>query len=488
MDDQSLATRAVRGAFWTGGGLGIQLIVTLIFYRMLDLEDMGYFTWALRVVVLFPLFSTLGLNDALVRHKDARNVHFSAAFWTCLGFGCALYLALFFGASALGMRVAGWAKDVDAHAFASVLQPLALIVPAASVSGVMRAQLARKLNFRAIALGEVISVLIAAGVGLGLLAGGYGIESAVWNALVREFALLACLWIAASWLPALSFQWRALRDILGFGLNVAGANIVNYITANLDKGYFIPIYLGPVAMALYSFVYQYTMMPLRHGSIILMRVIFPAFSVVQGDDRVLRRGYTRAVAAIALGAWPALAGGFLYAREILLLVKGEAMLPALIPLRLLIAAGMLKAVGTIVGSVFLAKGKANWSFRWTVANLIVFIPTLFWGVRYGIAGVAAAISGIAVIFLIVTQLLVNHLIHLRMIDYLKCYVRPLLTTIWVTVALLAVRSSTDLGTIETLLLGGSTWAIAYAVGIRLFAWPFAMRFWRDFRGNEKRDR
>ena len=485
--DQSLATRAVRGAFWTGGGLGIQLIVTLIFYRMLDLEAMGYFTWALRIAVLFPLIGTLGLNDALVRHKDARDAHFSAAFWACLGFGCALYLTLFFGAPALGMRVAGWARDVDAHAFASALQPLAAIIPAASVSGVMRARLARKLNFRAIALGEVISVLIAAGVGLGLLAGGYGIESAVWNAVVREFALLACLWIAVAWMPALSFRWRAIRDILGFGLNVAGANIVNYIANNLDKGYFIPIYLGPVATALYSFVYQYTMTPLSHGGSVLTRVIFPAFSVVQENDRVLRRGYTRTFAGIALLSWPVLAASFIYAREILSLVKGEAMLPALVPLKLLIAAGMLKAVGTVVGSVFLAKGKANWSFRWTVANLIVFIPALFWGVRYGIEGVAAVISGTAVLFLVVTQLLVNHLIDLRMIDYLKAYIRPLLTTIWVAIALLAVRSHTDLGAVETLLLGGSTGAIAYAVGIRLFAWPFVTRFWHDFRG-QKRDR
>ena len=115
-------------------------------------------------------------------------------------------------------------------------------------------------------------------------------------------------------------------------------------------------------------------------------------------------------------------------------------------------------------------------------NLIVFIPALFWGVRYGIEGVAAAISGIAVLFLVVTQLLVNHLIHLRMIDYLKSYIRPLLTTISVAVTLCAVRSSTDLGAVETLLLGGLAGAIAYAVAIRLFAWAFVMRFWRDFRG------
>ncbi len=482
MSDQSLATRAVRGAFWTSGGLSVQLVVTLIFFRMLNLEDMGYFTWALRVVVLLPLFGTLGLNDALVKHRDARDAHFNAAFWACLGSGCVLYLGLFFGASALGTRVAHWAQDVEAHAFASVLQPLALIIPAASVSGVMRARLARNLNFRAIAFSEVISVLAAAGVGLGLLAGGYGIESAVWNAVVREFALLTSLWISVAWLPALSCQWRVLREVLGFGLNVAGANIVNYINNNLDKGYFIPIYLGPVATALYSFVYQYTMMPLSHGGMILMRVIFPTFSVVQDNDQTLRRGYARAIAVIALVSWPVLASGFIYAREILLFVKGEEMLAALNPLRLLIVAGMLKAVGTVVGSVFLAKGKANWSFRWTLANLVVFVPALYWGVRYGIEGVAAVLSGLAAVFLVVTQILVNRLIDLRMVDYLKSYVRPFLTTLGVAAALVAVRSVTDLGHVEALLLGGMVGCLAYILAVRLFAWAFVMRFWQDFRG------
>ena len=60
MSDQSLATRAVRGAFWTGGGLGVHLIVTLIFFRILNLEDMGYFIWAQRVLVLFQMVGVLG--------------------------------------------------------------------------------------------------------------------------------------------------------------------------------------------------------------------------------------------------------------------------------------------------------------------------------------------------------------------------------------------------------------------------------------------
>ena len=392
-------------------------------------------------------------------------------------------IALFVGFIASEWLLIVWlGRTPNIAAFFDIAKPMALMIPLASVSGIVKAILARDLRFQSIAISEMVAALIAAIVGLGLLAGGWGIKSAVWNAITREVALLGGLWIAAAWMPSLSFRWAKLKDLLPFGFNVAGANLLNNINNNLDKVYFVPVLLGPVAAGLYAFAYQYTMVPLNRASVVLTRVIFPAFSVVQRDNQTLRRGYTRTITAIALLSWPMLIGGFIYGREILLLVKGEEMLSALNPLRLLILAGMLKAVGTVVGSVFLAKGKANWSFRWTLVNLIVFVPALYWGVRYGIDGIAAVLSAAAVLFLVVTQLLVNRLIDLRMTDYFKSFIGPLLTTLLVAVALVAVRSLTNLGPVEALLLGVVVGGIAYAIAMRLFAWAFVMRFWRDFRG------
>ena len=486
MIEQSLATRAVRGAFWTGGGIAIQLVVTLIFFRVLNLEDMGYFTWAQRLVVLCPLFSALGLNDALVKYREASNSHFNAAFWTCCLAGLAIYAALVLGGEAMGRYVSHWAEDVEADAFVRVLKPLALIVPFASVSGVVRARLARELQFRAIAISEVISTVVAAIVGLGLLFAGYGIESAVWNAIVREVALLVSLWWSAAWMPGLSLRWRALRQLLRFGLNVAGANVFNYVNSNLDKMYFVPVLLGPVANALYSFAYQYTMVPLSRAAMILTRVSFPAFSRVQNDHVALRRAYIRTVAMIALLAWPALVGGYVYAPEFLQLVKGDAMLEAVTPLRMLILAGMAKAVGTVVGSIFLAKGKANWSFRWTVVNLMVFVPLLFWGVRYGLEGVAMAITAMALLSLAVTQVLVNRLIALPLSTYVKALIQPGLIAGGVGGALLASKPILPAEPLLALGMGGLIGACVYLLGVRWLAWPLVMQFWRDFRGNGKR--
>ena len=47
----------------------MHLIVTLVFFRILNLEDMGYFIWAQRVLVLFQMVGVLGLNDALIKYQ-----------------------------------------------------------------------------------------------------------------------------------------------------------------------------------------------------------------------------------------------------------------------------------------------------------------------------------------------------------------------------------------------------------------------------------
>ena len=41
MNDQSLATRAIRGVFWTGSPIVVQLVISLAFFRYLSLEEMG---------------------------------------------------------------------------------------------------------------------------------------------------------------------------------------------------------------------------------------------------------------------------------------------------------------------------------------------------------------------------------------------------------------------------------------------------------------
>ena len=460
---------------------------------------MGRFEAALLLVMFLALLSDLGLWSALVQRRQVTDRHFSTAFWTCLVSGTIVAaLTTHFGPQAIESvtlaigRLLAWigmpgtaapAGPVTPDEYAPILSILSLLLPCAAVSGLFRARLQRDLRFRQIAFAEVGSVVVYAAFVLATLE-SLGIMSAVIGAVIREAALLVGLIIAARWLPRASFGFAELRQISSFGLHFTGSRAVNYVASSLPAIVVLSA-LGEEAMGYYSFALHLTLLPLMRISTILTRIFFPAFSAVQEDDGVLRRGYLKTSQSIALFYWPAMAVVFVFAIDgigLMRELRGQDLSQALLPLRLLVVATMLKAVGTGVGSMFLAKGKANWTLYWSVFSLIVLLPLLLWNVSHGVAGVSAVMAATALLFLVLSQWLTNRLIALRFADYLGALARPAMVTGCLLLALTFLRPQLLGGPLAVCLQAAVASALLGGLTLRLFAWDLCMNLWRNLRG------
>jgi len=473
---QSLATRTVRGVFWTGSAFVMQVVTTFVFYRFLPTAQMGQFEWALVIVMLLALLCDLGLGSALVQDRHAGEEHFAAAFWLCLTFGSTVTATVVL----LAPTVADLVSPQDTHGFEPVLRGLVLLVPCAAVSGLFRARLQRELRWRAMAVAEIGSSVVHAGVAFWLLATGHGIMSAVHSAVAREAALLLGLAWTARWLPAPRFGFDALRRILAFGLNLTGSRCLNYLNSNLAR-VVIGWSLGMEALGFYSFAYRLTLMPLVRISTVISRVFFPTFSAIGDDDGLLRRAYLRSVQAIALAYWPILATLFVLAEPVVLLA-GLNMGPAVWPVRLLALATVIKAVGAAVGSVFLAKGRASWALYWSMFSLVVLIPSLYWGGSYGIEGVCAVLAVTGLLFLTLSQHLANRLMAMDFSTYASVLWRPALVAMLTGATTLAILPLLPTTPVIACVLGGLAAAAAVLVGLRLIAWKDITGMWRSARG------
>lgn len=502
MQTQALATRAARGLFWTASPFLIQLVIILVFYGALEPREMGRFEVALIVVMLAALISDLGMNAALVQYKPATDRHFSSAFWTSLGAGLSLTLVLAMAAP----FVARLLTPEHAAPLAGVLAPLSLLIPFASVSGILRARLQRDLRFRPISLSEIFSVVVYSAVALALLPrlpSSLQLRALIAASVAREAALLAALWVGAAWRPQLAFSASALRELLGFGLNFTGERILGFLNSRITlvvTGWFV----GETGAGYYGFASRVTLIPLVRLSTVIHRVGLPTFSIMQDDDALLGRGFIRAIQGVALFLWPVLMGLLVFAPQVVHLVN-EEMAPALMALQLLVLATLLKAIGTIVSSIFLAKRRAHWSFRWALFSLALTVPSLLFAVRYGIDGVAAAVLVTTLVFFVLSQLLVHHLIRFRFRDYVGALLRPLLVTCAVLGALAGVKPLLLASPVTGLLQGGGfgmlsgldssrLWAlailaqaglaglVAYVAALRLFAWDLFLEYWRTLRG------
>jgi O-antigen/teichoic acid export membrane protein len=477
LNASTLATRALRGFLWNGSASLMQLVTFAVIYSLIDRSQLGRFEWALTLMMLLAIIGDLGLGSALVQLREAGEEHFDTAFWTNAVWGTALALGVFF----LAPLVASFLGGEEPQAFVKVLRTLCLLLPFASVSAVFRARLQRDLNFSAVAVSEVVSSLSFAFVvgALLWLRPELGVLVPVSASVCRELGLLASLGYSARWLPRWRWRGSALHVLLRFALNFTGSRAVAYCNSKIAHAFvFLP--LGPAAMAYYSIAERLTLMPLTRLATTINRVSFPAFSTIQDDDALLRKGYLQSVQSLMLSMGPVLAGVFVFAPEILSLVKME---PAATALRLLALATLFKVVGTMVGAMFMAKGRTDWSFYWSLFSLAVLIPSMYFvGVPRGIEGVTGVIAATSLLFLALSQQLANRLIGLAFIDYLRHLLRPAVVVLSAFMALFLARPFL-LGPAWMVLLQGVVLGVLVTLfSLRLLAWDLCVNHWRRLRG------
>jgi O-antigen/teichoic acid export membrane protein len=473
----------MRGVVWTGLSVIVQLVVTYLFFKILSNEEMAHFDIGLRLVMFCQLLASLGMGPALVNFRAADERHFSAAFWTCLGFGLLLTVSLIGAAPCIAHFAYSHEFVKDPGDLEWILTPMALMIPFAAVSGIVRARLQRALHFASIALSEMIAVLLAALVGLITYFAGYPLWSPVLNAFGRESILLVALWGIVRQRIKLQFQPAALGRLMPFALNTTGAQCVDYLRSNIDLMAITFFMQDANLYGLYLFGYRFTMMPLTRLATTVARVSFPALASIQEDDARLRRAYLKSVQSIALVAWPPLVGMLVFAPDILL-GTGVDKLPALDAFRLLCVAAFFRSVGTVAGSVFLAKGKANWAFHWTLFSVAALAPAFYLAHSYQIEGIAAVVALFAFIFLPLSQYLVNRLIGLSFSAYLTVFIRPLLVCLMLLAVFLLANPFLSGGPFLRLALAVALGMIAYPLALRLFAWDLLAGYWQNFTGKK----
>ena len=480
LEKQSLATRAIRGVFWTGSASLVQLFVPLILYGFLPPEEMGRFEGALIIVMLVALLGGLGLGEALVQYRPAGETHFSSAFWATLLSGLAVTFLVIAAAPFLSLIF----SRENPSEFRRVLTLLSFLIPFAAVSGIFRARLQRQLRFRSMALAEVVSAVIYALVVLALLS-RYGLLSPIVGSIAREITYFTSLWASAAWRPRFCFCLSALRQVLPFGLHFTGSRGVNFLNSHLATFVIMPL-LGETAHGYYKFAHRLTLLPQTRLATILTRVSFPTFTTLQDDLVLLRRTYLKSVQGIALFLWPALVGLMVFAPEILYQVQainGQELTEALVPLRLLALATLLKGISMVTGSVFMAKGKADWSLYWSLFSFAISTPALYFGAASGVAGVSTAIAITTLVFLILTQHLVNRLTGLGYSAYLEALVRPALVALPVLAVLAAIRPLLPGQELASLLFAVLCGLLTAILALRLFAWDLCRDFWHGLKGS-----
>jgi polysaccharide transporter, PST family len=311
-DRGALQKKAARGLTWTfidtWGSQFIQLAIFALLARLLTPVDFGLVALATVFVSFAQLFVDQGLGDALIQRKTITRLQIDTAFWVAVVTGTVLMFVGF----ALAVPISIVVNSPD---LAPIIAVLSITFLDVSLSSVQLAILRREMRFRSLALRRLVAVAASGVIGL---AGAQYLNWGAWALVAQQVSYgvvsVAMLWRVSPWRP--SFQWsRAdFRELISFGTNIVGSDVLNFISRNSDN-LLIGAFLGADQLGIYAVGYKI----LDTSQTLLVnaarKLAFPVFSRIQHDPGRSRRAYARVNRVLSFVILPGYIGLSLVAQE-----------------------------------------------------------------------------------------------------------------------------------------------------------------------------
>ncbi len=383
---------------------------------------------AMPVVLLSMVFNDSGIGPALVRADHVSKSLWSSAFWANVAIGSFLTIALILLAP-FSAVVYGTDEVVP------VLLVLSLTVLLQTLGLVPYAWLQREMRFRAIAAGDIFGHVAGFVIAIILAFNGFGVWALVFQQLSIFFVRTSIFWASVRLPALLTFAWSELRPVVSFSVSVTLTNLANLVGRNGDY-VILGSVVGAAALGFYSLAYRLMLMPIQIFSWGISSVLLPGLSNIKDDPVRMGDAVLRVSQLVSLITFPIMAGTWALSEPIVIFALGPKMQPVAELLAILAAVGALQSLSSSHGSVFMATGRADIMFRWSLFVNAITLSAFIIGVRWGAVGVASA-------YLIVNLLLAppGYMLLFRLIKLpIILFVREMVPTVVVAILMaVAVR-------------------------------------------------
>lgn len=252
--------------------------------------------------------------------------------------------------------------------------------------------LERSLKFEKLVIPEIIETIVYNSIAVYMALNGYGVWSLVIAILARTVSGAVALNLIAPWKIGWSFSRPAARQLLSFGVPYQLNSVLALIKDNITPTLIAYLY-GPAAVGFVNLAQNIASRPMEIINIV-SRVMFPAYSRIQGDHVRLKRWIEKSVSFMAVLYYPAITGLLVVASGILQYLyadKSDKWLPALPTLLIFLAGAFPIIITTTYTNALYALGRPK-----VVLFLMTLYTVLTWGIgvpliyKFGFVGIAIA--------------------------------------------------------------------------------------------------
>ncbi|MEU8540476.1 oligosaccharide flippase family protein [Streptomyces sp. NPDC048717] len=348
---------------------------------VLDPAAWGVYGVAQTVLMVLLSANELGVTLAVVRwNGDVRRFAPTVLSLSALSSGL-LYVALFAAAPA----VAGLLGAPEATV---VLRVMCLCLVLDGLSQVPAGVLTREFRQGRRMVIDALNFVVSTGVTLLLALQGQGALSFACGAVAGNVVALAGCAFAAPGMLRFGWDPAQARELLRFGLPLAGASLLSLAVVNADA-MIVGAVLGNVALGYYMLAFNMAGWPVRVISETARRVSFAGFSRLADSPKALSDGFARALGLLMTATVPACVLLAALAGPLVELVYGAKWRPAAAALPWLMALGLARIAAELTYDCLVAVGRRRSLLLIQGIWLVTLVPALTIAARAGGIGTVA---------------------------------------------------------------------------------------------------
>ncbi len=377
-------------------------LTSLVVARNLSPSDYGLVGFATIIIGFLLQFNEMGLNNAVICRAQLLPGSLQTAFVLKVIISSSVFV--------IALLVAPLGRHFFDHpATANVIRVLALTFLVSTIGFAPRVMLTRELNYRALVIPGVASAMVQCGLAVILVLHGWSYWAVVIASVGSSLAGGIALQLTKRVPFGLHFEWTDAQEYLKFGLPLVGAQILFFLSLNLDN-FLVGSKMGSKELGYYELAFTVGSLICTLLSDTVMNVLAPTFSAIQENPGALRRWYLKTLELVGFIA--VIANTALFANAPLFLVtllgKGtNKWLPAALALKVLCIYGIARAMTVPMAICIMVRGETKLLLRANIVGSSAEILLLLLALRSGRLEFVA--TAVLIAYLIQTAILLPYL-------------------------------------------------------------------------------
>lgn len=442
----------------------ISIATFAILARILQPATFGLFAMAFIAIDGLSMFKTFGFDGSIIQKKNLSEEANHTAFFTIEVMSILLFIICFAAAPML-------ARFFNNPDLGSILRALGVVFILSGFGRVPSAILTRQLRFRLIStidlIGSTVNCICATIFALlwqnvWALVGAYLVKQTIMTGLSWYFSGFRLKW---------QYDWKLAKELFHFGKYLMALSLLWYVGQNASS-FVIAKLLTTTALGYYALAVNIGNVINSQFTNIISRVMFPAYSAIQGDPETLKRAYLKTIKFISILSLPFSLGLICVAKEFVLTLYGEKWLPIVPLIQLLGIVQMIAPLLIASGSLYRGCGKPEYDFRINLAQILFFIPIMVVLTKlFGLIGTVVAVMITSVVIAPVEILVAQKIAKFTFREFFRQLVPAAVCSAIMLIALLAIQTifalmplaaSSHLFMLIVLALGGMcTYAVSF---------------------------